>query len=402
MMPHHSPAHRAVFLLAAGALAACGDAPSPAAPEDAAARVAAFAEPAAPAPTAQITVGGQRLTFWPYVASDFSTAKDPLNVLFVGEADPRMLRAALRRLDGDRTAYGLPNVPPFDCTWSEAHGETYTAWADREQWTGSAIQLQCGAYGPQRFHLRLFRQDAWTLGGAHFEVLIPGTAEHEVLSWELARQFVMVDFQRAGILGAPASLSEPFSQTPTWRAVAAPVFNGLPLALRGLIGAPLANVTADWPIPNDGRAAVLRVATAEPVVPDLVEQDFVIDYNQAVPKDRLQCSAGPLDYVFVTGPAHLRLRAGIDEQGNYFYHKLLGGQFGLVPVNPLTGLPTGAPYTGVVSERGEGILTDAFSDASSSRTRREIPATGPFRGVLREALRAGTLGQDRYFRDEDC
>lgn len=66
-----------------------------------------------------------------------------------------------------------------------------TAYDARAGWVGSAIQLQCGDYGPIRFHLRLFEAGDYTLANVHFELLIPNTTEHQVLSVELAEQLVV-------------------------------------------------------------------------------------------------------------------------------------------------------------------------------------------------------------------
>ena len=80
-------------------------------------------------------------------------------------------------------------------------GYEQAAYADPEGWVGGAVQLACVQPGaplgsPFRFHIRLFRSGEHTLGNAHFEFLIPGTAEHEVLSWDLAREFVTYDMGR--------------------------------------------------------------------------------------------------------------------------------------------------------------------------------------------------------------
>src|SRR6187402_3050629 len=122
--------------------------------------------------------GGGTATIWPYTGESLNgVPSDPINLVFLGKADPVRIRAALLALDGDRTAFGLPDVQ--------------TAYTDGPGWSGSIIQLQLGSYGPVRTHLRLFRTGiadgsggAVTLGAAHFEVLIPGTTSHQVLSWE--------------------------------------------------------------------------------------------------------------------------------------------------------------------------------------------------------------------------
>jgi len=111
-----------------------------------------------PAPEAlvSIDVGGHAQTVWPYTSADLTDRpSDPLNLVFAGEADPRQIRAALFALDGNRTAIGLPDVFPFNCTWSDAIGRQQAAWAEAEGWQGSAVQLQCGAYDTLRVHLRM-------------------------------------------------------------------------------------------------------------------------------------------------------------------------------------------------------------------------------------------------------
>jgi hypothetical protein len=75
-------------------------------------------------------------------------------------------------------------------------GANQTSYTEADGWSGSAIQLECGAYEALRFHLRLFRAGAWTLANAHFETIIPGNQEHQVPSWEQAQQFVTGDIIR--------------------------------------------------------------------------------------------------------------------------------------------------------------------------------------------------------------
>ena len=61
---------------------------------------------------------------------------------------PPGMRSALFALSGDRSAAGLPNVAPFNCTWTDAIGDLQTAWNASSGWVGSAVQLACGASGP--------------------------------------------------------------------------------------------------------------------------------------------------------------------------------------------------------------------------------------------------------------
>jgi hypothetical protein len=104
-----------------------------------------------------IPVEGGSLSIWPYTGTDFTgTPQDPINLVFTGRSDPRAIRSALMVLDGNRTAFGMPPVSPFNCTWSDAIGDLQTGYNATTEWVGSAIQLACGDYGPIRFHVRLF------------------------------------------------------------------------------------------------------------------------------------------------------------------------------------------------------------------------------------------------------
>jgi hypothetical protein len=51
------------------------------------------------------------LDFWPYTGTgpDMATEKDPINLIFLGNAHPLDIRAALMSLDGQRSL-------PFNCT----------------------------------------------------------------------------------------------------------------------------------------------------------------------------------------------------------------------------------------------------------------------------------------------
>jgi hypothetical protein len=155
-----------------------------------------------PAGTVSVVVGVSPERIWPYTTDDFVTPSDPVNLIFPN-SDPRALRQALMALDGNRSAFGFPSSFPFNCTWSDAMGNEQAAWAEAKGWTAGDVQLTCGPYGPLRFHLRLFRQGSFTLGAAHFEVMIPDTADHQILDWEVAETLVKVDLARSGWLTAP-------------------------------------------------------------------------------------------------------------------------------------------------------------------------------------------------------
>jgi hypothetical protein len=349
----------ATLLVAICALAACGDTPDPTALEVSGPSFGSAAhEQATPSPLADVTAPFGSFSFWPYTGTNYTgTPRDPVNVVFAGEADPRALRASLLFLDGDRTAYGMPPVFPFNCTWSDAIGEMQTAYADPSGWVGSTIQLQCGDYDPIRFHLRFFDGGGFTLGGAHFELLIPGTTSHQVLSYELAEQLVVVDFLRSGILDGtlPAFPTGSINDAPYFLEIPAAVYVGLPPELKAAIGDPPALPNGDYPRANDGETVVLNVANPATLKAGIARQERVVEWDQIIPKPF--CLTGPLDYLEVTGPVTLRQQVHVTPSGNLVSQFKAVGHLELTPINPLTG-ERGEPYRAHVNEHHKGIHTD--------------------------------------------
>jgi hypothetical protein len=410
-MVRFSPAVHAIVGGAASALlvaiVACTDAPTTPAPVTAAAqpdRVGAPQnEPPAPGGLVTVAFAGGSLTLWPYTGDDFGEQiADPINALFAGYADPLRIRAALRRLDGNRTAYGFPPTPglPFDCTWRDAVGDEQTAFAEPEQWTGSAIQLQCGEFGPLRFHVRLFGEGPWTLAGTHFELNVPATTDHRVLSWIVAREFLTVDLIRSGILAAAPGLSAPITPTPTFTNVPieVPVYNALPVGLRALIGGPLGNVSSPVSVPNDGRARLFVVGKAEPIVADVSEQTFTLQFNQTIPKP---FCAGPTDLVKVTGPVYYRSTARVTPGGTYERNYSVHADLDVVAVDALTG-QLGPVQFAKISQEHEGSITPAGALARMSSSQRLFKTEGATGDVQMWTLHAGTRGHDEYQIKETC
>ena len=363
---------RPVFTLAAvlAAASACTDNPTQTQePPDIDAQHGARHNDGAPPPTGLATVhlAGNTLSLWPYLGTSFSApGSDPVNLVFAGQADPLAVRSALMALDGNRAAFGFPASPPFDCRWSDTpSGDIQVTWNGETGWQGSAIQLQCGDYGPVRFHLRLVRSGTWTLGGAHFEVLIPGTAEHQVLSWELAEQLVTADLLRTGLLDAtaPVTSSDVISQTPSFRAIPSVIFNALPPELQAVAAGAPGNTSADVPLASDGRATILQVAGTPASAPQDVRRQFTITYGQVVPKPF--CN-DPADYVYVEGPVSLEEEAGVS-RGRYTSSFRASGRLRVTPVNPLTGQPSGEPYFADISEWHRSRLGDDEQQAESRK-----------------------------------
>ncbi len=359
-----------------------------------------------------VSLGAQNLTLWPYTGSNFDgTPVDPINLIFAGEVDPRQIRAALMALDGDRSAFGIPPVPPFDAKWDDiVGGGVQTAYTEGPlEWAGSVVQLALGDFGPIRIHLRLFRTDqsyngtgSWTLGAAHFELQIPGTAEHQVLSWELAEQIVVADLMRTGLLDptVPMLPTGAISETPSYRTIPAIIYNGLPDELIDLIGGPPKPVTADVPIPNDGSAMMLNVVGSTPVVPGSWHRTVAVTFDQLVPKPF--CSEGPGDFLWVSGPIDLVTDVVINAQGHYTYRSSYVGHLEATPMDISSGIPvpTGEPRKVRVGGRQEGFLSGGGGRIAARD--RQMLRSGEGREMWTSRLVVTERGRKTYSARESC
>jgi outer membrane protein assembly factor BamB len=355
---------------------------------------------AAPGPLVLISGDHGDLSIWPYTGNDFSgTPQDPINLVFVGRADPREIRSALLSLDGDRTAAGLPNLAPFNCTWSDAIGDLQTGYSDGAGWVGSAVQLACGGFGPVRFHVRLFQTSNGTVGNAHFELLIPGTTDHQVLSWELAEQLVTLDLARTGLLGAAPAPIGSINAAPTFREIPAVIYNLMPVELRAAIGGPLGSVSGPVGIANDGRATRFQLTGAAATAPG-TSQRLVIEYNQVVP--RPFCSTGPADYLLVQGPVELWKNVQIAGAGALVSEYHASGRLQLTPINPLTGAPSGGSYQAEVSDQQVARYDDGGGMVDGILMQRELPQNVSGRGRKVVRLKVGPDGMTRYDAEIAC
>jgi hypothetical protein len=365
-----------------------------------------------PSDLASISYGGGSISFWPYTGATYDgVPSDPINLIFTGHADPVQIRAALIALDGDRSAFGMPPVPPFNSRWSDAMGDVQTSYAADGGWNGSVIQLALGDYGPIRFHLRLFRtgktfgsDGVWTLGAAHFEALIPGTTEHQVLSWELAQQMVMVDLLRSGLLkaGTPP-LSGPINQAPSFREIPGLIYNQLPpelIALLAAVGAPPQPVSGNVPIASDGQATILELEKAPAVPAGSTTQSFTVEFGQAIPKPL--CSDGPFDWVYATGPVQFQKTVAVDEAGRFQYSARASGRLTVTPVDITTNPPTpvGTPFAATVADVQSGFH-DPVSESVQMLSKRIAPQKGGAE-LLMTDLKVSTPGPDRYRASTQC
>jgi len=326
-----------------------------------------------PAELVDIDCFGRVLTCWPYTGAKLDgVPMDPVNLVFTGYADPVQIRAALLGLDGDRSALGLPDAYPFNQVWKDAlGGGVQSNYAVEGEWRGAVIQLTLGDYSPVRFHLRLFRTGAVgddgspiTIGAAHFEVLIPGTTDHQVLSWNAAKDMVVGDMMRTGLLNPATDLmpSGQITEAPTFRYIIPAVYNGLPPELLAMIGGPAPPVEDPVGIPNDGVAMIIHLAGPAPVTMGEASSSATIEFGQFVP--RPYCSSGPYDYLWIEGPVHFHSTARVDEYGQYSYEGGYGGTLTAVPIDPSTGQAVGPPFSADVSGNQHG-----FIDMNGARVR---------------------------------
>jgi hypothetical protein len=357
-----------------------------------------------------VTCQGHALRAWPYTGNDFSgVEQDPINLVFVGPVDPVRIRSALMSLDGDRSGYGFPDLPVFSATWSDALGNVQTGYVEGDEWSGAVIQLSLGDYAPMRFHLRLIgcgkefgSGEGWTLGAAHFEIAIPGTAEHQVLSWELARDLVAKDLARSGLLD-PASPMMPtavINATPSFGEIPPPIYNGVPDGLKLLCKLPPGPTSTPVPIPNDGIATILHLAASAAVVEDIRQETRTIVYGLVVPKP--VCSDGPLDYIRLDGPVNLLKSVRVDPSGRYEYKSSIYGHLTAIHVDVTQNppVPVGEPFLVIVSDEQGGLL-----DGDQNRVTFDINRLAPQeRGVEKEmtTLHVSSNGESLFRSRSEC
>lgn len=356
-------------------------------------------------PADQVTVDcfGNSFTFWPFTSAKLNgEPMDPVNIVFAGHADPIQIRAALMALDGDRTVVGFPNAYPFDQVWKDAiSGGVQSNYAAEGKWQGSVIQLTLGEYQPIRFHLRLFRTEAKTadglpitIGAAHFEVLIPGTTDHQVLSWNLARDIVVADMMRTGLLD-PGQHLRPTGQitpAPGFRTIMTAVYNELPPDLLGIIGGPPPPVSEPVDIPNDGVAMMVYLAAPAPVVPGEFSSTTAVEFGQFVP--RPYCNEGPADWLWIEGTVDFHNTTRVDRWGRYSYVSGYEGLLTAVPVDISTGQPAGEPFTADVKGRQRGYMGKYGSRVRGFDKKVTNEAGGPQIEFI--DLKLTQRGRDRY------
>jgi hypothetical protein len=328
---------------------------------------------------------------------------DPIHLVFAGNADPLQIRAALLGLDGDRSALGLPDVYPLNQVWKDAiGGSVQSNWAEDGGWLGSVVQLTLGDYDPIRFHLRLFRTSAmgpngerYTLGAAHFEVLIPGTTDHQVLSWSLAKDIVVGDLMRTGLLDPSQHLmpSQPITPAPTFREIIPFIYNELPDELIAIIDGPPKPVEDPVGIDNgDGTAMMVYLAGAAPVTPGTYATTVSVGFDQYVP--RPYCTTGPGDWLYITGPVDFQTTVTVDEYGTFSYQQSYLGWLDVLPIDMGSGMPAGDSFQAKVDGRQGGWMNATGARVQAHDTKMTHDDVGP--QMSNPSLKIGEWNNAQY------
>jgi hypothetical protein len=382
--------------LAAG-LFACADDPVAPTSEPFVTEAAMSVNSTSPAPPAGLVDVGS-LQIWPWTGRDLSgETGDPINLIFTGDVDVVSLRAALLSLDGDRTALGFPPSYPFNCTWTDAHGEMQTTYTDGAGWVGNAIQLQCGDYAPLRFHIRLLDAGDWVVAGVHFDLLIPDTPQHQVISWDLPQKLVMADFARSGLLIASpedvvVTVPGPVQEIPK------PIYDGIPDDLKFALGLPSGPASGSGvPVQNDGMATVLTIGTAMQVTAGRTEYTMSMPFDQTVP--RPFCSQGPTDYVHIQGPVDITVRTVVNKKGRLESHNTLSGDLEVTPINIFTGSPSGPTFKAKISQIDNTGVGPNGTSVNAIQHRKALP---PGVGFLKTHLVTSPNGTAHFTYSEKC
>ena len=220
------------------------------------------------------------------------------------------------------------------------------------------------------------------------EFLIPGTATHQVLSWEVAEQFVTFDLYRAGV-GGPIGEAV-INDAPAFRTIEAQIVAVLAsdpaLALLLAIACP-PGVTLPWAcdgsdevgILTDGRATILGLEDEIAGEPGSFHRRSTVQFDQTIPKPFCVDAAFPV--VDVSGPIEFREHWVLTPSNNYLVHFEARGKLSLTPVDPTTGA-TGDTYAARVREEHRAMLTDHQNQVAQVLMQVELPPRSPFRGRL--------------------
>jgi hypothetical protein len=226
--------------------------------------------------------------------------------------------------------------------------------------------------------------------------LIPGTTDHQVLSWELAEQMVIVDFMRSQLLDpdVPMVPTDQINDAP-FRTIPAIIYNQIPEELKVAIGGPSGEVDYDVPIGTDGHAMILNLAGSVPWVSEIRHQQLVIDYDIIAPKPF--CNPSQTDLVEILGPVYMDQTVELDEAGVYKMSFYASGELNVTPV-----YPSGETLQGKVREKHAAIFSDKLAINSSTAFQKLLPASADDGAQLFKMLKVSSNGGSIAWEDEKC
>jgi hypothetical protein len=371
--------------------------------------VPALAGQSAPPPAGVVTItaGTEQLTLFPFVTARGlpgpADESDPVNLVFL-DTDPRAVRQELMTLDGNRPAWAFLPRGANGCVWMDAMGYEQAAYLEPEGWVGGEVQLACATpdspLGREyRFHVRLFRSGPHTIGGAHFEINTPGTAQHQPLSWELARRFVTDEIARLDT-GAFQGETAVFAPTNgSFRAVPGLIDGyvwqtnaGNPTFLVNLgLAPPTPPTFPPVPIPATGLAAVFApVFTYVPLQSDVTLTDSRSYFVQSTPKPL--CDGAPIQ--ITGGPLTFTLRVQTNPSGAYHRTYTVAGSL------KVKTLSTGVVQDALISEFHRGMLTDEHGQVREEISQTLLPTAGAAGQSLSWIFGAGKT--DYWVPQQNC
>lgn len=319
-----------------------------------------------------VTVSADRpRRIWPFVSKvpDRTQPSDPVNLVFHG-TDARGVRAALMGLDGARAPGALMPGIPADTRWRDAMGAVQIGFSEAGGWTGGVVQLELGSYDGVRVHVRLFDLGDFTVGNAHLDFLVPGTAEHAVLAWDAAAEVVRSELVRSGCLAGPVSVSERITPSP-YRDIPGPVLAAAPTELREWLALPGAGDR--HPIRSSGRALVFELAHVPHPSPGIWTRELELPVDCTLLKPF--CRSTEDEWVYLKGTLRLSHRV-IQGSGRFSTSFTAQGLLRVTPVDGMHKNPAGVPYAARVSERSLGFIDDGGPRASLVREHSEFLGDG--------------------------
>ena len=195
-----------------------------------------------PAGHVSVNLAGSPLSLWPYTGSISTPNPKTRSTWSLPADDPRTLRARSLRWTEIGRRSGCPMSFPSTCTWFDAIGISRPATRQgRLDWQRNSAGLW--QLWSDSIPCPAVRCRPGDPGERPFEVLIPGTTDHQVLSWEVAEQLIQVDLW----VWAARCRQSGWRHRPDQRGSIIPGdsradYNGIPEALKQLIGGPSGTV----------------------------------------------------------------------------------------------------------------------------------------------------------------